>query len=223
MRAIREAILAGERDAATFAALPVPATYRAVTVHRDEQRDVRGHGQPGQGPAQVACTWSDVAVPELGAGRGARRRDGQRDQLQHRLDLDLRAGLDVRVPGALRPDLPARPAARPALPRGRLRPLRRRAAHRAGRQRVAARRRGGRPLPVGRARARRRPQRHDARPGAADLGLRDQLRRPGRARPGQDQPADAQARPPDLGGGGRPRAGQQHGVPAAGLAQRRRA
>ena len=60
-------------------------------------------------------------------------------------------------------------------------------------------------------------------PRAADLGLRDQLRRPGRARPGQDQPADAQARPPDLGGGGRPGAGQQHRVPAADLPQRRRA
>ena len=44
-------------------------------------------------------------------GRGAGRGDGQRDQLQHRLDLDLRAGLDLRVPGALRPALPARPSA----------------------------------------------------------------------------------------------------------------
>ena len=40
--------------------------------------------------------------------------------------------------------------------------------------------RGRRALPVGRAREPRRPQRHDARPRAADLGLRDQLRRPRR-------------------------------------------
>ena len=66
---------------------------------------------------------------------------------------------------------------------------------------VEARRRGRRALPVGRAREPRRPQRHDARPRAADLGLRDQLRRPRRHRAGQVQPADAQARAPDLGGG----------------------
>ena len=52
------------------------------------------------------------------------------------------------------------------------------------------------------------PQRHDARPAAADLGLRDELRRPRRARDRQGQPADAQARPPDLGGGGLARPGQ---------------
>ena len=45
---------------------------------------------------------------------------------------------------------------------------------------LEARRRGRRALPVGRAGGPRRPQRHDARPRAADLGLRDQLRRPGR-------------------------------------------
>ena len=64
----------------------------------------------------------------------------------------------------------------------------------AGRAPLEARRRGRRALPVGRAREPRRPQRHDARPRAADLGLRDQLRRPGRDRAGQVQPADAQAR-----------------------------
>jgi hypothetical protein len=96
---------------------------------------------------------------------------------------------------------PARGAPRPALPRGRLRPRRRGAAHRSGRAPVEARRRGRRPLPQRRAGEPRRPRRHDARPRAADLGLRDELRRPGRARAGQVQPADAQARPPDLGGG----------------------
>ena len=91
-----------------------------------------------------------------------------------------------------------------------------------GRARLEARRRGRRALPVGRAGEPGRPQRHDARPRAADLGLRDQLRRPGRARPGQVQPADAQAGAPDLGGGRQPRAGQLHRLPAARLAQRRR-
>ena len=112
-------------------------------------------------------------------------------------------------------------AARPAVPRGRLGRGRRGAAGRPGRDQVEARRRGGRALPLGRAGGRRRPRRHHARPAAADLGLRDQLRRPGRAGRGQGQPADAQAAPPDLGGGGQPRAGQLHRVPAARLAPRR--
>ena len=90
-----------------------------------------------------------------------------------------------------------------------------------GREPVEARRRGRRALPVGGAGGPGRPRRHDDGPAAADLGLRDQLRRPGRARPGQEQPADAQARPPDLGGGRRPRAGQLHRLPAAGQPQRR--
>ena len=164
----------------------------------------------------------DVALPELGPGEALRRGDGQRDQLQHRVDLDLRAGVDVRLPRALRPDLAARQAARPALPRRRLRPVRRRAQDRRRRAPLEARRRGRRALPVGRAGEPRRPQRHDARPRAADLGLRDQLRRPGRDRAGQVQPADAQARAPDLGGGRLPRPGELHGVPPAGQPQRRR-
>ena len=150
----------------------------------------------------------DVAAARARPRRGVRRGDGLGDQLQHRVDLDLRAGVDVRLPRALRPDVAAGQAARPALPRRRLRPGRRRARDRRRRALVEARRRGGRALPVGRARAPRRPQRHDARPGAADLGLRDQLRRPGPHRPGQVQPADAQAGPPDLGGGRLPRPGQ---------------
>ena len=44
----------------------------------------------------------DVPTPELGPGEAHRRRHGQRDQLQHGVDLDLRAGLDVRLPQALR-------------------------------------------------------------------------------------------------------------------------
>ena len=92
----------------------------------------------------------------------------------------------------------------------------------AGRAQVEARRPGRRALPLGRAGGPRRPQRHDARPRAADLGLRDQLRRPRRRRAGQGQPADAQARAPDLGGGRLPRPGQLHGVPPAGQQERRR-
>ena len=102
-----------------------------------------------------------------------------------------------------------------------LRPGRRRPAGRSGREQVEARRRGRGALPVGRARGPGRPRRHDDGPAAAHLGLRDELRRPGRAGPGQEQPAHAQAGPPQLGGGGRPRAGELHRLPAAGQPQRR--
>ncbi|MEZ5177114.1 MAG: hypothetical protein R2746_02215 [Acidimicrobiales bacterium] len=50
-----------------------------------------------------------------------------------------------------------------------------------------------RPGPVG-------PRRLHARLEPAHLGLRDQLRRPGRPHRGEGQPADAQARPPHVGG-----------------------
>ncbi|CAK7279753.1 Crotonyl-CoA carboxylase/reductase, ethylmalonyl-CoA producing [Streptomyces misionensis JCM 4497] len=138
------------------------------------------------------------------------------------MDLDLRAAVHVRVPGALRPHQRAGQAARPAVPHHRLRPRGRRPAHRPRGQRLEARRRGRRPLPLGGAGVLRRAQRHDARPRAAHLGLRDQLRRPRRDRARQVQPADAEAGSPQLGGGRRPRPGQLHRVPAAGVPQRRR-
>ena len=221
MQQILDAILAGDTSGEDFAALQLPESYRAATVHKDEADMFEGLDEPRQGPPQVAAR-RGRGPARARPRRGARRGDGQRHQLQHRVDLDLRAGVDLRLPRALRPDLPARQAARPALPRGRLRPLRRRAQDRPRRALLEARRRGRRALPVGRAGGPRRPQRHDARPRAAHLGLRDQLRRPGPHRPGEVQPADAQARPPDLGGGRLPRPGQLHRLPPAGRTQRRR-
>ena len=176
---ILDAILAGDTTGEDFAALPLPESYRAATVHKDEVDMFEGLASRDKDPRKSLHV-DDVRAARARPGRGPRRGDGQRDQLQHRLDLDLRAGLDLRLPGALRPDLAAGQAARPALPRGRLRPRRRRAQDRPRRARLEARRRGRRALPLGRAGEPRRPQRHDARPGAAHLGLRDQLRRPGR-------------------------------------------
>ena len=195
------------------------STTAGVTVHKDEAEMFEGRPSRDKDPRE-SLHLDDVATPEVGSGRGAGRGDGQRDQLQHRVVGHLRAGVDLRLPGALRPAVAAVQAARPALPRAGLRPVRRRAAHRPGRERLEARRPGGGPLPQRRAGEPGRAQRHDARPGAADLGVRDQLRRAGRARAGQVQPADAEAGPPHLGGGREPRTGQLHGVPAARLAQR---
>ena len=204
-----------------FANLELPESYRAADGPQGRGRHVRGPGQQGQGPPQVAARRRRRPA-RARPGRGDRRGDGQRHQLQHRVDLDLRAGVDVRVPGALRQDLPAGQAPRPALPRRRLRPRRRRAQDRPGRALLEARRRGRRALPLGGAGEPRRPQRHDDGPRAAHLGLRDQLRRAGPPRAGEVQPADAQARPPDLGGGRLPRPGELHRLPPAGQPQRRR-
>ena len=173
---IRDAILAGDTTGEEYAALAGSRVLPGRDRPQGRGRPVRGPGEQGQGPAQVAARRRRAGA-RARSGRGAGGGDGQRDQLQHRLDEHLRAGVDVRVPRALRPAQPAVEAARPALPRRRLRPGRRGAAHRPGRAPVAAGRRGRRPLPERRAGEPRRPQRHDARPRAADLGLRDELRR----------------------------------------------
>ena len=221
MQQILDAILAGDTSDEDFANLAAPRVLPGRHGPQGRGGHVRGPGQPGQGPPQVP-PHRGRAPARARPGRGDRGRDGQRHQLQHRVDLDLRAGDDVRLPGALRQDLAAGQAARPALPGRRLRPRRRGAQDRPGRALLEARRRGGRALPLGRAGEPRRPQRHDDGPRAADLGLRDQLRRPRPPRPGQVQPADAQGRAPDLGGGRLARAGQLHRLPPAGQPQRRR-
>ena len=87
-------------------------------------RPLRGHGEPGQGPTEVAPPRPGAAA-RARPRRGAGGRDGERDQLQHRLDLDLRAGAHVRLPRALRPTLATLGSPRPAVPHRRLRPLRR--------------------------------------------------------------------------------------------------
>ena len=215
---ILEAIQSGDATSDDFAHLELPESYRAVTVHKDEVDMFEGLAAEGEGPPQVAARRGG-RPPRARPGRGVRRGDGLGDQLQHRVDLDLRARLHLRLPRALRPPLRPHQAPRPALPRRRLRPGRRRAQDRPRRHEVEARHRGRRALPLGRARGLRRPRRHDDGPAAADLGLRDQLRRPGHHRAGQVQPADAQARPPHLGGGRLPRPGQLHRLPPARLAR----
>ena len=67
MQAIRDAILSGDRDAATFAALPIPQTYRAVTVHKDEQEMFAGMASRDKDPRKCLHV-EQVAVPELGPG-----------------------------------------------------------------------------------------------------------------------------------------------------------
>ena len=91
---IRTAILADEL--AAIADLPVPDTYQGVVVRADEVDMFEGLDHAREGPAQEPAPAGGPDA-RARAGRGDRRGDGQRDQLQHRLDVDLRAGLDVRA------------------------------------------------------------------------------------------------------------------------------
>ena len=97
---------------------------------------------------------------------------------------------------------------RPAVPRRRLRRLGRGAPGRLGGAQLEAGRPGHRPLQLRRRPGPVGPRRLDARRQPAHLGLRDELRRPGRPRGREGQPADAQAGPPHVGGGGGQRAVQ---------------
>ena len=173
-----------------------------------------------QGPEEVAPR-GRRGRPRACPRRGLRGRDGQRHQLQHRVDLHLRAPPHLRLPRPPGQGEQVGQAPRPRLPRGRVRRLGRRAADRLGRPHLEAGRQGHRPLQL-----RRRPEPERARrldPGRqpAHLGVRDQLRRPGRPCRGQGQPADAEAHPPHVGGGRGQRPVQLHLLPDARLHERR--
>jgi crotonyl-CoA reductase len=64
---IRDAILAGDTDAETFAALPIPESYRAVTVRKDETDMFAGLDASDKDPRKSLHV-DDVPVPELAPG-----------------------------------------------------------------------------------------------------------------------------------------------------------
>ena len=140
MQEIRDAILSGDRIRETYAGLPIPESYRAVTVHKDEVEHVRGHGQQGQGPAQSRCTSTRCRCPSSRPGEALVAVMASAINYNtvwtsifepvSTFGFLERYGRTSRV----------RQAARPALPRGRLRPGRRRAAHRPRGDQVEARR-----------------------------------------------------------------------------------
>ncbi len=67
MKEIRDAIVAGDTAAATFAAMPVPQTYRGVTVHKDEVGMFDGAATPDKDP-RASLHLDEVAVPDVGPG-----------------------------------------------------------------------------------------------------------------------------------------------------------
>jgi len=67
MDEIRDAIMTGERCPAAWEALAVPASYRAVTVHRDEENLFEGMAHADKDPRKSLHV-DDVPVPDLAAG-----------------------------------------------------------------------------------------------------------------------------------------------------------
>ena len=67
MKQILDAILAGDTTAEEFAALDLPETYRAVTVHKDETDMFEGLESRDKDPRKSLHV-EDVALPELGPG-----------------------------------------------------------------------------------------------------------------------------------------------------------
>src|ERR687889_1867748 len=67
MQQIRDAILAGDTSGEEYAALEVPASYRAVTVHKDEVDLFDGLESKDKDPRKSLHV-EDVPVPELGPG-----------------------------------------------------------------------------------------------------------------------------------------------------------
>jgi len=67
MKEVLEAILAGDTSSQDYAALPLPASYRGVTVHADEVDMFEGLPTRAKDPRE-ALHVDDVPVPEVGPG-----------------------------------------------------------------------------------------------------------------------------------------------------------
>lgn len=67
MEQIRDAIVSGAAEPGDFAAMPIPSTYRAVTVHKDEQGMFEGLAAQDKDPRR-ALHVDEVPLPALGPG-----------------------------------------------------------------------------------------------------------------------------------------------------------
>lgn len=65
---IRDAVLSGEATPEDYAHIPLPASYRAVTVHADETGMFEGLETREKDPRK-ALHLDEVALPELGPAR----------------------------------------------------------------------------------------------------------------------------------------------------------
>ncbi|MEU5199779.1 crotonyl-CoA carboxylase/reductase, partial [Streptomyces scabiei] len=67
MKEILDAIQSPESTSADFAALPLPESYRAITVHKDETEMFAGLSTRDKDPRK-SIHLDEVPVPELGPG-----------------------------------------------------------------------------------------------------------------------------------------------------------
>ena len=220
MQQILEAIQSGA-SGDDLAALPVPESYRAAVVKRDEATMFEGVESSDKDPRESLHVERGRHA-RAGTRRGLRRGDGVEHQLQHRVDVRSSSrcrpsgsstGWAARASGASATSLPYHVVGSDA---------------------------SGVVLQVGSAvrnwkpgdrvtvhcnyvddQDPTRPRRLDARSQPVDLGLRDELRRPRGSRRGQGQPADAQAQPSHVGGGRGERTVQLHLVSDARRRERR--
>ena len=83
--AIQQAILEGA-SGDDIAALPLPESYRAAFVKRDDVGMFEGLASEDKDPRE-SLHIGEVAMPELAPRRGVHRRHGLIDQLQHGVDI----------------------------------------------------------------------------------------------------------------------------------------
>ena len=138
MQQIRDAILAGDTSGEEYAALEVPESYRAMTVHKDDVGMFEGLESRDKDPRK-SLHLDDVPVPELGPGEALVAVMASAINYNTVWTSIFEPVSTFSLPRALRPAEPAVQAARPAVPRGRLGPGRRRAADRPGRAPLEAR------------------------------------------------------------------------------------
>ena len=102
MQQILDAILAGDTTAEDFAALDVPESYRAVTVHKDEVDMFEGLDSKDKDPRKSLHV-DDVPVPELGPGEALVAVMASAINYNTVWTSIFEPVLDVRLPRALRP------------------------------------------------------------------------------------------------------------------------
>ena len=215
MQQIVDAINSGEGTSDDFAALEVPEAYTGALLRQEDEKMFEGVATRDRDPRK-SLRIEDVPVPEVGPGEALVAVMASSINYNTVWSSHLRAGVDLRLPASLRTHVTAGQAPRPALPRDSAltcpawccAPVPASTSGSPGDEVVAH-------CAVRRAREPTRSQRHDARPRAAHLGLRDQLRRPRSARARQGEPAAREACTPQLGGGRVARPRQQHGLPPA--------
>ena len=197
MQEILEAIQAGA-SGDEIAALPIPESYRAAHVLRAEQDMWEGVPSEDKDPRK-SLHIGDVPTPELAPDEVYLAVMASSINFNTVWTSIFEPMPDVRLPRPAGPRVGVGRPPRHRLPRRRVRRLGRRAAGGVGRAQLEAGRPGGRALQLRRRPGPVRPRRLDARRQPAHLGLRVQLRRPGRPVGGQGQPAHAQAHPPHAG------------------------